>query len=73
MLGHCGLAYVLAKTMTPLETAEALEEYVDRCNQTAFALPLVMSEAAYHLVRQHTIIEELRAEIATLLAQIKYD
>lgn len=71
MLGHCGLAFVLVATMSPQETAETLEGLAERLNQANIAF--AMSEAAYHLVRQQRIIEELRAEISALLTLVKYD
>lgn len=57
--------------MTPEETALSLDELAERLNTATIAF--TMSEAAYHLVRQQRIIEELRAEIATLQTLVKYD
>jgi hypothetical protein len=57
--------------MSPQETAETLEGLAERLNQANIAF--AMSEAAYHLVRQQRIIEELRAEISALLTLVKYE
>jgi len=57
--------------VTPEETAETLEGLAERLNTATIAF--TMSQAAYHLVTQQRIIEELRAEIATLQTLVKYD
>jgi len=71
VLRHCGLALVLVAAMSPQETAETLEALAERLTKANIAF--AMSEAAYHLVRQQRVIEELRAEISTLLTLVKYD
>jgi hypothetical protein len=61
----------LVEPVTPEETAETLEGLAERLINANIAF--AMSEAAYHLIRQQRIIEELRAEISSLLTMVKYD
>jgi hypothetical protein len=66
-----GFCHVLVEPVTPEETAETLEGLAERLINANIAF--AMSEAAYHLIRQQRIIEELRAEISSLLTMVKYD
>jgi flavoprotein len=57
--------------VTPEETVETLEQLAERLNTASIAF--TMSQAAYYLVKQQRIIEELRAEISTLQTLANYE